>query len=174
MNDRPRSLYPCRVLHPKAQHRQWAAVPAEKGLTDCCSLRPLTLRSFLKTYPAARDGRVTQKTDRGEAARPGRGGPWIGVRLVGRGRRGLPLPSTRSQECFCAAAVGTLPTVPADTVEKLRLCRPPNPWVIPLRSYVSLWVTSLNLPGPRFPQLLNGVNENLCPPGCLQIQSKNM
>ena len=94
--------------------------------------------------------------------------------VVGRGRRGLPMPSSCSQECFCAAAVGTLPTVPADTVEKLRLCRPPNPWVIPLRSYVSLWVTSLNLPGPRFLQLQNGMNKNLCPPGCLQIQSNNM
>ena len=100
VNDRPRVLYPCRVLHPKAQHRQWAAGPTEKGLTDCCSLRPLMLRSFLKTYPAARDGRVTQKMDRGEAARPGRGGPWIGVRLWGGGAGGCLCPPLVPRSVF--------------------------------------------------------------------------
>ena len=56
VDSRPRSLYPCRVLHLKAWHHKWAAVPPEKGRTDCCSLWPPMLRSSLKTRPAARGG----------------------------------------------------------------------------------------------------------------------
>ena len=54
VDSRPRSVYPCRVLHLKARDHKWAAMPAEKRRTDCCSLRPPMLRSSLKTRPAAR------------------------------------------------------------------------------------------------------------------------